>query len=35
MEEQVLDSAIVKVSSGDYTLDELQDILNLVSHLVA
>lgn len=35
MEEQVLDLAIERVSSGDYTLDELQDILDMVSHILA
>ena len=35
MEEQILEQAIEKVSSGDYTLDDLQDILQLVSMIIA
>lgn len=35
MEEQVLDLAIERVNAGDYTLDELQDILDMVSRILA
>ncbi len=35
MEEEILEQAIEKVSSGDYTLDELQDILRMVSMIIA
>jgi hypothetical protein len=35
MEEQILEEAIEKISSGEYNLDELQDILQLVSMIIA
>jgi hypothetical protein len=31
MEEEVFDQAIEMVSTGEYTLDELQNILELIS----
>ncbi|MGB4774348.1 MAG: hypothetical protein WBP45_04190 [Daejeonella sp.] len=35
MEEIVLEQAIQKILSGDYILDDFQDILQLVSKIIA